>query len=147
MQRKNSVNSCYPMLKGGGQKSEAGKKQNKIYVLSWFTRCVMAVRAELRSCDDCIQFWLTDYKDDMATKQLLMEKMALSVCFKCRPSKEKLLQYYQTQDTQFINLNFLNLDCQFKLPVYSSSFCLIFNQQFFYLLASNYILYSEVLTY
>ena len=108
---------------------------------------MIAVRAELRSCDDCIQFWLTDYKDDMATKQLLMEKMALSVCFKCRPSKEKLLQYYQTQDTQFINLNFLNLDCQFKLPVYSSSFCLIFNQQFFYLLASNYILYSEVLTY
>ena len=53
-----------------------------IYVC--FARCVVGVRKEWTTPDDCIRFWSTDYNDDPSDKQLLMEKMALW-CFKCSP--------------------------------------------------------------
>ena len=46
---------------------------------------MIAVKKEWTSSDDCIRFWLTDYNDDAATKQQLMESMSVLLCPKCSP--------------------------------------------------------------
>ena len=43
-----------------------------------------------KDAGDCVDFWSTDYKDDVAAKLWLMQQMKC-VCFKCSPPKERLL--------------------------------------------------------
>ena len=49
-------------------------------------RCVISLKKEWTSTDD---FLFTDYKDDTATKLLLVEKMRALLCPKCSPPKER----------------------------------------------------------
>ena len=56
-------------------------------------RCVISVKKEWTSPDDCIQFLLTDHKDDMTTKVQLLEKMRELLCPKCSPPKGRTLVF------------------------------------------------------